>query len=215
MKVFKFDMNIEKKTNSLNFDPCFINKYKNKLRIMCGDKIYPLNHKFSSIDNNIKKLKINLISLENFSLYEINSIQYIKGEEKNIWEEYEDEEDDDRIRLFGKKFIKRNKDKCLIIYNDEIFPLKEYFLINEIENKDYLEIKLVIFEKIISLSYLFYKCKSLTKIELSEYDENISNKTKDFLNNEIDVKDSVSSKFYETTEEIDIFFKIKFKFNRN
>ncbi len=84
MKVFKFDMNIEKKTNSLNFDPCFINKYKNKLRIIYNNKIYPLNHKFSSIYNNIKKLKINLISLENFSLYEINSIQYIKGEKKNI-----------------------------------------------------------------------------------------------------------------------------------
>ena len=154
MRVLKFDMKIKKDINSLNFDTSFINKYKNKLRIVYNNKIYPLYHKFSNMDNNIKILKINLISLEHLSIYEIYKIHYIKKKDKDVKLEdlYEDEEEDDRINLFGKKFIENHKDKCLIIYNNEIFPLQEYFLINNIENKDILEIKLLIFEKIIIVS---------------------------------------------------------------
>lgn len=33
----------------------------------------------------------------------------------------------DKIRIFGQNFVKNNKDKYLIIYEDKIFPLKEYF----------------------------------------------------------------------------------------
>ena len=154
MRVLKFDMKIKKDINSLNFDTSFINKYKNKLRIVYNNKIYPLYHKFSNMDNNIKILKINLISLEHLSIYEIYKIHYIKKKDKDVKLEdlYEDEEEDDRINVFGKKFIENHKDKCLIIYNNEIFPLQEYFLINNIENKDILEIKLLIFEKIIIVS---------------------------------------------------------------
>ena len=210
MRVFKFDMKIKKDINKLNFDVSFINKYKNKLRIIYKNKIYPLNHKFSNIDNNIKILKINLISLEYLSIYEIYKIQYIKtNENKSIWDRYEDEEEDDRIRLFGKIFIENHKDKCLIIYNNEIFPLQEYFLINDIENKDRLEIKLLIFEKINSLTCLFDKCKSLTKIELFENNENISNKDKeDNLKNKmtiIDEKNNETNKLNNSIEEKDIY----------
>ena len=209
MKVFEIDMKIKIKENRLNFDPSFINKYKNKLRILYNNKIYPLNHKFSNIINNINDLRINLISLEQLPLYDIHNIRYIKeNDKKDLWDRYEDEEEDDRIRLFGKKFIERNKDKCLIIYNDEIYPLQEYFLIKDIESKD-IKIKLLIFEKIISLTSLFNKCKSLTEIEFFENNKKILNKNKeDKLKNETIIANENNteySEFYKSNEENDFY----------
>ena len=84
MRVFKFDMKIKKDINKLNFDASFINKYKNKLRIIYNNKIYPLNHRFSNIDNNTD-FKINLISLEFSLLYDILNIQYKKKKKKKIF----------------------------------------------------------------------------------------------------------------------------------
>ena len=209
MKVFEIDMKIKIKENRLNFDPSFINKYKNKLRILYNNKIYPLNHKFSNIINNINDLRINLISLEQLPLYDIHNIRYIKEDDKkDLWDRYEDEEEDDRIRLFGKKFIERNKDKCLIIYNNEIYPLQEYFLIKDIESKD-IKIKLLIFEKIISLTSLFDKCKSLTEIEFFENNKKILNKNKeDKLKNETIIANENNteySEFYKSNEENDFY----------
>ena len=206
MKVFESDMKIKKEENGLNFDPSFINKYKNKLRVIYDNKIYPLNHKFS---NNNKELKINLISLEQLPIYDIHNIRYIKeDDETDLWDRYEEEEEDDQIRLFGKKFVEWNKDKCLIIYNDEIYPLQEYFLIKDIESKN-VKIKLLIFEKIISLSYLFDKCKSLTEIEFFESNTKIFNKNfENNLKNEtifLNVNDSEYSEFYKSNEEIDFY----------
>ena len=148
-----------------------------------------------------------MISLEQLPLYDISNIQYIKKEEEI--DRYEDEEEDDRIRLFGKKFIEDNKDKCLIIYNDEIYPLQEYFLIKDIESKKNLEIKLLIFDKINSLFCLFNKCKSLTKIELfknndkfsNQYNENNLKNIKSIVNE----NDSEYSEFSNSNKENDFY----------
>ena len=209
MKVFEIDMKIKINENRLNFDPSFINKYKNKLRILYNNKIYPLNHKFSNIINNINDLRINLLSLEQLPLYDIHNIRYIKEDDKkDLWDRYKDEEEDDRIRLFGKKFIERNKDKCLIIYNNEIYPLQEYFLIKDIESKD-IKIKLLIFDKIISLTDLFHKCKSLTEIEFFENNKKILNKNKENkLKNETIIANENNteySEFYKSNEENDFY----------
>ena len=58
---------------------------------------------------------------------------------------FDDEKDykEDVIRIFGNKFIKRNKNKCKIIYNNKKYKLKEYF--DEIYNnynQDIKEIKI-------------------------------------------------------------------------
>ena len=46
------------------------------------------------------------------------------------------DEDDDKINIFGANFVKNNKDKCIIIYKDMLFPFEEYFYINDIEKND-------------------------------------------------------------------------------
>ena len=148
MKIFEYKMKIQKGDNALNFDISFIDRYKNKLRIIYNNKIYPLNHRFSIIDNNTD-FKINLISLEFSLLYDILNIQYKKKEEKkNIETNAEDDEENYEINLFGYEFVKNNKDKCLIIYNGEIFPLQPFFFLQDIEQNKILNIRLIIFEKI-------------------------------------------------------------------
>ena len=49
---------------------------------------------------------------------------------------YNNEPNKERIKILGKNFVDNNKDKCIIIYNDIIFPLKEYLPINYIQSKD-------------------------------------------------------------------------------
>ena len=44
-------------------------------------------------------------------------------------------DNEDKIKLFGEKFVENNEKKCSIIYKDNIIPLSSYFLINNI-NKD-------------------------------------------------------------------------------
>ena len=49
--------------------------------------------------------------------------------------------EEDAIRMFGKFFVKENKNKCNIIYNNKKYKLKEYF--DEIDNnKEINEIKI-------------------------------------------------------------------------
>ena len=48
------------------------------------------------------------------------------------------ENNKERVRIFGKKFVKNNQDKCKIEYKDKIYELKEYFedIDNNYNHKD-------------------------------------------------------------------------------
>ena len=65
-------------------------------------------------------------------------------------------ENKDKIRIFGKNFVKNNKDKAKIIFNGNEYELKEYFE-DFIHDEDKYEIRLTlrIFEDISDLSYMF------------------------------------------------------------
>ena len=66
-------------------------------------------------------------------------------------------------RIFGNDFVKRNKNKFRIIYNNKEYPLKEFF--EEIDNnyKPWIKIKfkLRIFHNILNLSGMFFNCYGL------------------------------------------------------
>ena len=65
------------------------------------------------------------------------------------------------LKIFGKKFIKNNRNNCQIILNDEIkINLCEY-LFYEGSDKTLLEIKLGIINNITDMSYMFSECSSL------------------------------------------------------
>ena len=83
----------------------------------------------------------------------------------------------DKIKIFGGKFVKNNKNYCKIIYKEKIFELSEYFDIKEIDNNNntnILEIKLIGLANINNMSCMFSSCSLLLSFHfISEL--NISN----------------------------------------
>ena len=82
---------------------------------------------------------------------------------------------EDAIRILGKKFVKQNKNKCKIIYNNKKYELKEY--LDEIDdnyNHNIKEIKLKIIgiNNIIDFSKMFRGCFHLLSVSESKI-ENI------------------------------------------
>ena len=72
----------------------------------------------------------------------------------------------DKIKLFDKKFVENNKDKCKIIYNDKEYQLTEFF--DEKEKIEYFDeefkIKIKGINNILDMSYMFNECIHLWKI---------------------------------------------------
>ena len=103
-----------------------------------------------------------------------------------------------KVRIFGKKFVKNNKDKAKIIFNGNEYELKEYFE-DFIHDEDKYEIRLTlrIFEDIFDLSYMFSDCDSLYlfpddgKIEERINNCQISNSIESENNNNFNTKTNV------------------------
>jgi surface protein len=64
---------------------------------------------------------------------------------------------DNKMKIFGKKFVENNKDKCILIINGKENPLTEFYTLkkNDLKNNE-LEIKLKLTKKITDMSYMFY-----------------------------------------------------------
>jgi len=87
--------------------------------------------------------------------------------------------DENRIRLFGSKFIENNKNNCKIIIENKEQEIIEYLDITEykIKNKELLEIKLREIKTITDMSHMFNKCSLLSSLpDISKWD------TKDVTN---------------------------------
>ena len=74
-----------------------------------------------------------------------------------------------KIRLFGSKFVSNNKNKCRLVFNNQLQEMYESYIINDdlqklIKSKNgILEIKLRInkYEKLTNMSHMFKDCSSL------------------------------------------------------
>ena len=76
---------------------------------------------------------------------------------------------DEKVKIFGEKFVANNKDNFKIIYQDKIFDLMEYFdLKNKNNDDDTLEIYLKQINHTNNISFMFNKCSTLISLpELS------------------------------------------------
>ena len=86
----------------------------------------------------------------------------------------------DIIRIFGKQFVKNNKNKCNIIYKNKKYKLSEYCeeIDNNYNHKDLIKFKLEI-NNIKNMSNMFDRCYHLYTIS-----ENIKlNNILIFINN--------------------------------
>ena len=138
-----------------------INNYNNK------NRNYEILYNINKIkENNIIKQLENIVNESgikskfndifdiycNMNINEINIIYKIISNEK--------------IRLFSKEFVERNKDICKIIIRGREERLKEYYIppIFGKKNIDKLQIKLKGIMNITNLRYMFFECQSLLSL---------------------------------------------------
>ena len=77
----------------------------------------------------------------------------------------------DSLRILGKYFVNKNKNKSKLIYNNKKYELKELFedINNNYAGKDIIKLKIIGINYITDMSRIFYGCYSLS--EVSEYQE--------------------------------------------
>ena len=132
------------------------------------------------------------IKLKNTNLFKKEEIHYIYdisfGKNKNksfkikrnkmIKLEYKYDNKEKNIYFLGMNFIKSNKNKCYIIFNNKQYKLTNNIKeLKDIKKKSIIQIKLRILENIIDLAYMFFYCSSLI------YLKNISNINTNKVNN--------------------------------
>ena len=72
---------------------------------------------------------------------------------------------DSKIKLFGSKFVNKNKDKCKIIYNEKEYDLIEVFKFDNNYNHNSNKIQLRINNNITDISEMFWNCEELLSIK--------------------------------------------------
>ena len=89
-------------------------------------------------------------------------------ENQGFYLEDKKEYTDNILRIFRKKFVIHNKNKCQIIYKDKIYNIKEYFedIDNNSHQEDLIKLKLTGIKNIKDLSYMFYGCFQLIEISI-------------------------------------------------
>ena len=110
-----------------------------------------------------KVINMNNIFYKSQKLSNISSLPKWKKEFNNeIILKYEFNSMNNR-RIFGKNFVENNKDKCIILKEENLYSLSEFLEEKNINNKEKktIEIKLIQIERITDLSYMFSDCDSL------------------------------------------------------
>ena len=193
IKKDEFISNIKNIENILkkvceNIETLFNINYELILNYEAQKRNYEILYNINSIKKNIKLEEINDIINMNDINQKFNKILnlYNKMENKsNINEEsYKTSEnnenydeitiiykisDDDfkskKLKIFGDKFVKNNKDICNILYQGKSYELTEYFdLSNYIVNNNLLKIKLKGISNITDFSDMFYLIESLISL---------------------------------------------------
>ena len=130
-----------------------INKLKNDYN--CGNNFNKLLDLYNEINGDNKRT--NEINNEiNENINEINEDYIIINYKLNMKNE--------KLRIFGKYFVRNNKNKCKIIYENKEYNLCEYLndINNEYNNNDnIITIKLKDYNNIIDMSYMFCECTQL------------------------------------------------------
>ena len=101
-------------------------------------------------------------SNENKDITEINIIYNIQNKEY--------------INIFGSKFVKNNKKNCKMIIDNKEYKIKEKYNIKNYHN-NILKIKLKGINNITNMSYMFYRCSTLSFLpDISKWNtSNITN----------------------------------------
>ena len=125
---------------------------------------------------NYNKIKNEIILTYNLNIEESedNNCKFLKNQIDNFNKSKEEK----KIRLFGEKFVKNNKNYCYLFINNKKSELIEYYYLSKkdkINNK--LIVKYIEKEKITNMSHMFSGCKNLLSISNNSIKWDISNIT--------------------------------------
>mgnify|MGYP002626503920 CR=1 FL=1 len=120
------------------------------------------NAQINTNENIVKKSKLYVSFLPDSYKYSLNNSPIMI---------YHNNNKSKKIKIFGQRFVQKNKTKCRIVYKDEILPLEEYFSFENIEIVEKLEIKLMGFEDISDKSYMFSHCNCLERFLFADENE--------------------------------------------
>ena len=67
------------------------------------------------------------------------------------------------INIFGSLFVKNNKNICKMIIDNEEYEITEKYNVKS-NNNNKLKVKLKGIDKITNMSYMFYRCLSLSSL---------------------------------------------------
>jgi len=174
----QFDILIEVYNNSIIKLKNNLEEYKYLINII----IYYLDNlkNYEAIQNTIN-FKLELINkdISNFLYNDLKEkINYLI----DIFERYYNNMDivyeinkysnNDKMNIFGEKFVENNKRKSFLLIKNNLSELKENYIIKN-KNKKYIKIKLFIDKKITNMSYMFYNCRCLSSIsDISNWNTN-------------------------------------------
>ena len=87
------------------------------------------------------------------------------------------------IKILGKDFVRNNKNKGKIVYNNKRFPLQETINISDLKINDKLQvnIKIILLKSIKNISCMFENCNSL--LQFGEYYEDKEDLNLNNINN--------------------------------
>ena len=87
-----------------------------------------------------------------------------KNKKKFFFLYQNDNTNNTKIKIFGKKFVLNNKNKCKIFMNEKEIELSEYCEIDPKFLNKYIIIRFIEKQPISDMSYMFYECTSLIAI---------------------------------------------------
>ena len=109
------------------------------------------------------------------------------------------------ITIFDPHFVNRNKSKCKMIINNKIYLLTDKYQIVD-KNKKLLKVKLLVLNnKKIDLSFMFFNCDSLKKFHIISKEENILNE--EFDNKNYQSENTNEDYFYDLNNQLNATFE--------
>ena len=85
---------------------------------------------------------------------------------------YDINKEDKYVKIFGEEFVENNKNICKMIIDNKKYEITEYFNISKYNNNK-LKIKLKGVNNITNMSYMFWRCSSLSSLpDISKWNTN-------------------------------------------
>ena len=152
------------------------------------DEYLKLNEHMSNCLENLKNYE-NIINVLNFKTKKLNRDMHIilsqpnsKNKFKHLLEIFDNPKNelsleyninnanDSKIRLFGEKFVKTNKNNCFLLINGERAELKEFYYLDDKPSDNIIKVDLIEKKKISNMSNMFSECNNLSNLDISKFD---------------------------------------------